>query len=72
MVFRAPLFLFSLLTFSVIHSQKPDPHKPDFTSPRQIPGMQLGLNDKTNGGNLINSRFPITYKVDDVRYYKKL
>lgn len=45
---KAPLFLIALLVFSIIHSQKPDPYKPDFTPPRKIPAMQLAWNDEFN------------------------
>jgi beta-glucanase (GH16 family) len=48
MFIRTPLFLIALLGFSFIHSQKPDLYKPDFTSPRQISGMQLTWNDEFN------------------------
>jgi len=48
MLIKAPLFLIALLVVSVIQSQQPDPYKPDFSSPRQIPGMQLTWNDEFN------------------------
>ena len=48
MLIKAPLFFIVLLPLSAVHSQKPDPYKPDFASPRQIPGMQLIWNDEFN------------------------
>ena len=48
MSIKAPLFLIALLAFSAIHSQKPDPYKPDFSTPRKIQGMQLAWNDEFN------------------------
>jgi len=48
MLIKAPLFFIVLLALSAVHSQKPDPYKPDFASPRQIPGMQLIWNDEFN------------------------
>lgn len=48
MFIKAPLFLSALLTLSAIHSQKPDPYKPDPNPPRKIPGMQLFWNDEFN------------------------
>jgi beta-glucanase (GH16 family) len=48
MFIKAPLFLFASMAFSAGHAQKADPYKPDFTPPRQVPGMQLTWNDEFN------------------------
>lgn len=48
MVIKVSLFLFASIAFSGINAQKADPDKPDFTPPRNIPGMQLTWNDEFN------------------------
>lgn len=48
MPFNAPAFLFALIVYSAVHAQQPDPIKPDFSNPRQVPGMQLAWNDEFN------------------------
>jgi beta-glucanase (GH16 family) len=48
MPFKAPAFLFAFIAFSAVHAQRPDRLKPDFTAPRQVPGMLLAWNDEFN------------------------
>jgi hypothetical protein len=46
---------------------------PDGSNPFLQPQyLLLNLALGANGGNPSNSKFPITYEVDYVRYYKKL
>lgn len=44
---RKILFLL-LITYISSQAQKTDPYKPDFSAPKQIPGMELGWNDEFN------------------------